>query len=266
MEAATPAEGQPPVRLPEPSTSETSLLRLLLPDRPGGLALVTRCLAACGVDILNVDVIGHHDGQAVDDVLVSGGDLARGLRALEGEVRLLARRDHAGLPDPALAMAAACATILDAPTLPAARAALLDAACTLVFVDDAVLLRDSGGGPLTAVAATGGRSLPEIAPDQPALARRALRAGRPCSARGDEAWAPAPYREALPAGQVLALPIGVPSSLVLTLLRRDDFPFAEAETERLDALGRLAVRAFVALGERPAANGVGPALRAAAAG
>jgi hypothetical protein len=250
---------------PDPGPA-TSLLRLLLPDRPGGLALVTRCLAACGVDILNVEVVGHHDGQAVDDVLVSGGDLERGLRALEPEVRLLARRDRTGLPDPGLQMAAACGTILHAPSLPEARRALLDAACTLVLVDAAVLLRDAGGGPLAPVASTVVSTLPEIAPDEPSLARRCLRAARAVVATGDEPWAPAAHRAALPARRVLAVPVGHPPDLVLTLIRRDDFPFAEAEIARLEALARLAEHSFGVLGERPAPDAVGPALRAASAG
>jgi len=247
------------------SVEAPSLLRISLPDRPGGLALVTRCLAACGVDILNVDVVGHHDGRAIDDVLVAGGDLERGLRALEPEVIVLARRDRGDLPDPGLAMAAACATIMDAATLDGARHALLRATLALLFVDEGVLLRDSGGGPLTPVAATVS-GLPEIAPDEPSLARRCLRSSRPGVAAGEDAWAPVAYREALPGRRILALPVGVPPWLVLAVVRRDDVPYADVEIERVAALSRVAMRAFAALGERPTATGVGPALRAASAG
>jgi hypothetical protein len=242
-----------------------SLLRISLPDRPGGLALVTRCLAACGVDILNVDVVGHHDGRAIDDVLVVGGDLERGLRALEPEVAVLARRDRGDLPDPGLAMAAACASIIDASTLGAAHHALLQAAISLIFVDEAILLRDAGGGPLAPVAATV-PGLPDIAPDEPSLARRSLRSQRPGVASGSDAWGPAAHRQAVPAHGVLALPVGTPPWLVLLLVRRDEVPFADVEIERVAALSRVAMRAFTALGERPPTSGVGPALRAAGAG
>jgi hypothetical protein len=257
-------QDQRPVPVPR-AVEAPSLLRISLPDRPGGLALVTRCFAACGVDILNVDVVGHHAGRAIDDVLVVGGDLERGLRALEPEVVLLARRDRADLPDPGLAMAAACAAIMDASTLDEARHALLRAAISLIFVDDGVLLRDGGGGPLTPVAATVA-GLPDIAPDEPSLARRCLRSSRPGLAGHGDAWGPAAYRQAMPAQGVLALPVGTPLWLVLLLVRRDEVPFADVEIDRVAALSRVAMRAFTALGERPPSSGVGPALRAATAG
>jgi hypothetical protein len=261
-----PGAEQPPATAAGGSPAPgRALLRLALPDRPGGLALVTRCFAACGVDILNVDVVGHHEGVAIDDVLVVGGDLERGLRALEPEVRLLARRDRATLPDPGLAMASACAAILDASTLDAARQALIDAALTLTFVDHGVLVRDGGGGSLTPVAATV-PSLGPIAPDEPSLARRVLRVSAPLVATGDDAWAPPAHREALPGRRILALPVGAPPALVLVLVRSDDVPFADVEIERLAALTRVAVRAFASLGEQVSAAAVGPALRAAALG
>ena len=88
-----------------PPVEQPTLIRLALPDRPGGLATVARCLANCGVDILSVEVVGHQGGEAIDDVLVRGGDLDRALVALGGEVRLLGRRTGAELPDPALSIA-----------------------------------------------------------------------------------------------------------------------------------------------------------------
>ncbi len=168
---------------------------------------MARCLANCGVDILSVEVVGHQGGEAIDDVLCRGGDLDRALAALGGEVRLLGRRTGAELPDPALSMAEACGRVLAATTVEQARSALIAAVLRLCSADAGVLLeQNEHGGRLTVVAASVPR-LPEIAPDDPSLARRALRLGVPQLARGDETWAPPAYRDALPGRTVLALPV-----------------------------------------------------------
>jgi hypothetical protein len=216
---------------------ERTLIRLALPDRPGGLATVARCLAACGVDILSVEVVGHQDGEAIDDVLVTGGDLERALRALGGEVRLLGRRAGAELPDPALSMAEACGRVLAATTMEEARSALVAAVLRLCSADAGVLHELGESGRLAVVAASVPR-LPEIAPDDPSLARRALRQGLPQLARGEDAWAPPAYRDALAGRTVLALPVGAGSALVLVVVRHDDLPFVDVEIERLGALVR----------------------------
>ena len=189
-----------------PPVEQPTLIRLALPDRPGGLATVARCLANCGVDILSVEVVGHQGGEAIDDVLVRGGDLDRALVALGGEVRLLGRRTGAELPDPALSMAEACGRVLAATTVEQARSALIAAVLRLCSADGGALLEQRDGGRLTVVAASVPR-LPEIAPDDPSLARRALRLGAPQLARGEDAWAPPAYRTALQGRTVLALPV-----------------------------------------------------------
>jgi hypothetical protein len=221
---------------------QPTLIRLALPDRPGGLATVARCLANCGVDILSVEVVGHQGGEAIDDVLVRGGDLDRALVALGGEVRLLGRRTGAELPDPALSMAEACGRVLAATTVEQAREALLAAVLRLCSADGGALLEQRDGGRLTVVAASVPR-LPEIAPDDPSLARRALRLGAPQLARGEDAWAPPAYRTALEGRTVLALPVGTGSALVLVVVRHDDLPFVDVEIERLGALVRTVLGA-----------------------
>ncbi len=88
---------------------EPQLIRLALPDRPGGLALVASRLAAHGVDILRVEVVEGGEDTVVDDLLVAGGDLVAALAALAADVEILGLREHAELPDPGLAMADALA-------------------------------------------------------------------------------------------------------------------------------------------------------------
>ena len=113
------------------------LVRLALPDRPGGLALVASRFAAHEVNILRVEVVEGGDGSAVDDLLVVGGDLALALEELGEDVEILGLREHAELPDPGIAMADALAGISGAASLGAARHALLTAALELVAADAA---------------------------------------------------------------------------------------------------------------------------------
>ena len=228
---------------------EPRLVRLALPDRPGGLALVASCFAAHGVNILRVEVVEGGEGEAVDDLLVVGGDLTQALRELEEDVSLLGVRDHAELPDPGLAMAGALATVSGASSLGAARHALLDAALELVGADTGVLLRDAGHGWLRPVAATV-ESLPPIRADEPCLARSALSRSRAETGSAQEPWAPAAYTVALGMGRVLVVPAGVPPFLALALVRHDAFPFVAAEVERVRALLRVGVGILAALGEQ----------------
>lgn len=228
---------------------DATLIRLSLPDRPGGLALVAARLAEHGVDILRVEVVEAEGGVAVDDLLVTGGDLDAALAALEPETSMLGRRPHAELPDPGLAMAAAAVSVTSSSSLGEARRALVSAAIELVAADSGVVLRDAGHGWLRPLAATAD-SLPPIRDSQPALPRRALARGAPMISAGGEEWAPAHYLAALGSGSVLSVPAGTPPYLVLTVVRRDAFPFVEAEVERLEALLRVALGVLGALGER----------------
>lgn len=228
---------------------EPRLVRLALPDRPGGLALVASRFAAHDVNILRVEVVAGGDGAAVDDLLVVGGDLDLALDGLRGEVEILGVREHAQLPDPGIAMAEALAAVSGAASLGTARHALLDAALELVGADSGVVLRDAGHGWLRPVAATA-ESLPPIREDQPCLARNALARARAETATAQEPWAPAAYILALGMGRVLIVPAGLPPFLALALVRHDAFPFVEAEVERVRALLRVAVGVLGALGER----------------
>jgi hypothetical protein len=225
------------------------LVRLALPDRPGRLALVASRFAAHEVNILRVEVVEGGDGVAVDDLLVTGGNLALALEELRGDVEILGLREHAELPDPGIAMAHALAEVSSAASLGAARHALLAAALDLVAADGGVLLRDAGHGWLRPVAATA-ESLPPIRADQPCVARSALARSRAETAGPLEPWAPAAYSVALGMGRVLVVPAGLPPFLALALVRHDAFPFVEAEVERVRALLRVAVGILTALGER----------------
>jgi hypothetical protein len=227
---------------------DATLIRVSLPDRPGGLALVAARLAEHGVDILRVEVVEAEAGVAVDDLLVTGGDLDAALAALEPETSVLGRRAHAELPDPGLAMAAAAISVTSSSSLGEARRALVSAAIELVAADSGVVLRDAGHGWLRPLAATAD-SLPPIRESQPALPRRALARGAPLVSTAEE-WAPPHYVAALGSGSALAVPAGTPPYLVLTVVRRDAFPFVEAEIERLQALLRVALGVLGALGER----------------
>lgn len=192
-----------------------TLLRVATPDRPGGLAVFARCMAACGVDILSIEILGHEGLKAVADVLVRGGDLDRALRALDEDLDLLGRRSHGDLPDPALAMAEACALVL------AGRSpqGLLDAAMRLVGADLGAVYRVQEGALVDGAQTTAGLE---------SLARQALARHAPAYAE------PA-------AGSALAITIGDGPRLVLAVARDQTFPFQAAEVERLEALGRLAL-------------------------
>jgi hypothetical protein len=172
-------------------------------------------MAACGVDILSIEILGHEGPKAVADVLVRGGDLDRALRALDEDLDLLGRRSHGDLPDPALAMAEACGLVFADRSVDS----LLLAAIRLVGADVGAIYRVEEGGLVSAAEMTGGLE---------ALAAQ-------CLATGAAAFAePA-------AGSAMAMPLGEGPQLVLAVARAQTFPFQAAEVDRLSALGRLAL-------------------------
>ena len=63
--------------------------RIVVDDKPGSLAAVTRGLAAAGADIVTVDVLGSEGGLAVDDFV---------LRVADGPLGAQVVRELAGLP------------------------------------------------------------------------------------------------------------------------------------------------------------------------
>jgi hypothetical protein len=191
-----------------------TLLRVAIPDQPGGLALLTRCLAACGVDILATEILAHHAGAAHADVLVRGGDLDRALRALDEDVTLRGRRNHGDLPDPGLAMARACRTLAEAPSM----SALLEAALILVGATTGACYPIVDGTLGAGIERTGG--LRELA--EAALAQGAA------------------VTTDSPAGSAVALPTREPYPLVIALARNHVFPFEDAELDRLQALAAFA--------------------------
>ena len=206
--------------LPTNHRADWTLIRMATPDRPGGLAVLTRLLAACGVDILSIELLGHRDGVATADVLVSGGDLDRALRALDEDVRLLGRRTHGDLPDPGIAMAEACALVVDERS----PEALLTAALKLVDAEVGAVYRVVDGGLDPLAESTGGLE------------------GLAVSALAENA---AVYSEPA-AGSAVAIPVGEDApAIILTLARAQTFPFQEAEVDRVDALASLALRLLV---------------------
>ena len=197
-----------------------TLIRMATPDRPGGLAVLTRLLAACGVDILSIEILGHREGVATADVLVSGGDLDRALRALDEDVRLLGRRSYGDLPDPGIAMAEACALVVDERT----PGALLEATLRLVGAEVGAVYRVSDEGLEVLAESTGGLE---------GLAARAF----------DERVAV--FSEPV-AGSAVAIPVGEDApAVILALARAQSFPFQDAEVDRIDALASLALRLLV---------------------
>ena len=251
----------PPVALVPraPGLDKLAVLRLELPDRPGGLALVATALARHGVDILRVEIVEQDGALAVDDLLVRGGDLDAALASLEPEVQVVAREPRAELPDAGLAMAAACAAVTGARSLGEARRRLLESALPLVRADSAALLRDAGHGWLRPVASTVD-SLPPIRPHEPALARAALRGLRALTASGGEEWAPPVYRSKLRAGAVVAVPAGAPPFLAVVVARAHPVPFAATEIARLEALVRVALGVLAVHGERAVSAPARPAV------
>jgi hypothetical protein len=192
-----------------------TLLRVATPDRPGGLAVFARCMAACGVDILSIEILGHEGQKAVADVLVHGGDLERALRALDEDLDLLGRRSHGELPDPALAMADACGIVFGDRT----PAALLDAAMRLVGADLGAVYVVADGALVEGAQTTAGLE---------SLAQEALASREPAFSEPT-------------AGSSLALVVGGSPSLVLAVARNQPFPFQAAEVDRLRALALLAL-------------------------
>jgi ACT domain len=214
----------------------TTLLRVAMPDRPGSLATLAGRLARAGLDIVRVEVVSADGTTAVDDLLVRGAGAERAVARLS-DVRVLAVREDGTLPDPGLAMAAACARITAAETASGARMALVEAALALADAHRGALLRDRGDGRLEVVASTEG-AVPPVALDGFGPARRALAEDAAVTASGDREWAPPPFRERFHGGAVAVVPAGV--AHVLCVVRTDWFPFIETEVERLRGLARVA--------------------------
>jgi hypothetical protein len=224
----------PPVVVPE----GVRLVRLRLADRPGSLAKVTEVFAAHEVDVLRLEIVAQEAGWATDDFLVKGKKVREALRVLGAAdgISVLTCRDGVDLPDPGMAMAAACALVSFANSRRHAYRQLVHAALSLVFAEAAVvsiLVDDT----LRPVASTVG-GLPVAASEQASLMLSALHSGQSLSADGRVPWTSvAGWRERLPRGTVACIPGG--PGLVLTLVRRDDTPFVDAELSRLAALVRV---------------------------
>jgi hypothetical protein len=174
-------------------------VRLRLPDRPGSLAAIAGHFAAHGLNVLRVEVLDRESGWVIDDFLVSGPDVAAALDRLNPEVTVLARRPGLDLRDPGLAMASACASVTGAVSAREAHRALVRAALELVFGEAGFLCVRQGHGFLRPVASTV-PELPVLDDGAASLLSSALYSGECLTADGRIPWAPASYRDRLPAG------------------------------------------------------------------
>lgn len=152
-------------------------------------------------------------------------------------MRLLGKRRALDPPDPGIAMAEAFGRTIRAGDPGTARAALLASLLAVVSADAGVLFAAPDRQRLTPIAAIPGH-LPPIAPDEPCIARRALRTGEAVIAPAEGSWAPLSCRRAIAAKELAAAPISAGSGTdpALMLARRDVFPFVDAEVERACAL------------------------------
>ena len=85
-EVAGGGDARSPVAVERPRARAprgAELVRLRLPDRTGSLAAVTGHLASHGVDVLRLDVVDRGPGGAVDDFLLSGGEIDAALASLD---------------------------------------------------------------------------------------------------------------------------------------------------------------------------------------
>ncbi len=210
-----------------------------LRDRPGSLAAVATRLAAHGVDVLGLEVLGREAGLAIDDLLLAGPGLDAALAELGAEVEVLGQRTDVDLVDPGLAMARACASLASARSEPDAFRRLVAAALGLVFAEAGFVCVRGGDGVLRPAASTVA-GLPALDEAQNSLLGSALWSGESLSADGRAPWAPEEYRRLLPPGTVAAVPGRSEPSLVLVLVREDEAPFAAAELARLAALVEVA--------------------------
>src|SRR5207244_4486501 len=144
------------------------------------------------------------------------------------QVVVLADREGVDLPDPGLAMAAACASVTFAERQRDAYARLVEAALALVFAEAGFVCVRESNGLLRPVASTVA-GLPAIEGNGASLLLSALHSGQCLTADSRAPWAPHGYLERLPRGVVVAVPGGDPALLLLALVRRDDAPFVQAE-------------------------------------
>jgi hypothetical protein len=247
----------PPRRAP----GEAHLVRVRLRDRPGSLAAVSARLAAHGVDVLRLEVLGREDGFAIDDLLVSGPGLADALAGFGSDVDVLAHRPGVELRDPGLAMAAACCSLTAAVNEREAYRQLLAASLGLVFAEAGFVIARHGYGVLRPMASTV-PGLPALDDQRPSLVRSALSSAECLTADGRVPWVDESYRELLPRGSVAVVPGGEQPFVVLALVRDDTAPFVSAELDRLAALVEVAVGTLALHGLIEA----GGAARAVAAG
>src|SRR4051795_5430403 len=160
------------------------LVRLRLADRPGSLAKVAEVLAIHEVDVLRLEIVAQEAGWATDDFLVKGKKVREALRVLGASdgISVLTCRDGVDLPDPGMAMAAACALVSFANSRRHAFRQLVHAALSLVFAEAAVVsvLTDDSLRPVASTVS----GLPVALSEQASLLASALHSGQPLSADG----------------------------------------------------------------------------------
>lgn len=196
------------------------VLRVWLPDRPGGLGAVASRVGAVGGDVIGIEIVERGGGRAVDDLVVDipGEDLLELLLHEVNQVDGVDVEDVRGLdgPPPDLAVVAleVALGVTTASTDDVRLAALVDGVVELVHADWVAVVDAAG-----VLVASAGVDLPA------------------------EAWIVA-FASGVSTG---ADPAGVPELVVgpltsggIVVAGRSSAPFRSRERDLVRALGRLA--------------------------
>ncbi len=210
-------------------------IRVHMADRPGALSAITAALAAHGVDIVRLDVVSHEGETVVDDLYLSADDeeaIYRATHSFYGDVAVRGFESAGGdIPN---AMATALAAIAAARSPVEAAGLTAAGALTVVNGDEALLLRCSSSGGLSAIAGPA----PSIAPTEAFAGRWSLEHESALAVAATSGWAPDAFKAFFGAWWVAMAPLGKRD--VLVLARRLDMPFYAGELHRLLAYASAA--------------------------
>lgn len=210
--------------------SETQLIRISMPDRPGALSQVCLALAAHSVDITHLDVVSAASGVVVDDLTLqaeSAADLQKAIASFRREVTVMALPGNPG--DPVTELGMAVAAMATASGLPASLTQVMTGCQRFIRADEAFVVALDASGAATPVMSA--RPLPSVLPGDPFAGRAVLTPAIAATFAGASDWAPAPLRVALGASVVAMAPLG--RSAVLAATRVAPIPFTAGEMRRL---------------------------------
>ena len=212
-------------------------IRIQMPDRPGALAAISTALAAEGVDIVRLDIVGHAGYSVVDDLLLRGGSAEAIGRAVENfhpDVSVRTFEETSG--DPTLAMGEGLMATANAASRDEAFALMAHHASRLARADNHAVASAQEDGSIT-FAAGGPSAALLIGPEEPFAGRWALHRQAAVAFPVDEAWAPQQVRNLFPAAWIAMAPLG-PFDL-LVLLRALNIAFLVDELERIAAFAEV---------------------------